>query len=389
MKNSTVVVLLACGALASCDARVRRESEVPAADPSPIAVEDLRLGVDVGPEELMFGHVNDLAVGTNGEIYVADEQLDTIRAFDRSGQYLGQIGRHGQGPGEYSRIDSVKVLPEGALVVLDRENGRVSRFQSSGEFVSSFQPASGPGGRDSLQVDVAGNVYVLGRDRSKSDWRASALFCYTYGEENGSVEVPNEEPIPDPGFVVLHPSGELRPFATLTFSTWNPLGFLVVGRNDEYRIDVRRPAGSVYLERNAEPIALGPEERTQWETLADFLVMRGEQLGFDVERVTIPDVKPFFWGIFTGIEGRIWVLRHVEAMEAPPAPHFGAPDRPPVTWVEPPTFDVFEPDGMFRGSIVLPMNTRAYVFREDQIWGVQTNDEGVEQVVRFRVSGWN
>jgi hypothetical protein len=355
----------------------------------PTAVEELRLGVDAGPEELMFGHVNDLAVGANGEIYVADEQVVAIRAFDRSGRYLGQIGRQGQGPGEYSRIDSIKVVPDGAVVVLDRTNRRVSTFRSSGEWIASFQAVTGSGGRDSLQVDVAGNVYVSGRDAARPDRRASALFRYTNAEENGSIEIPNEDPIPDPGFVVLHPLGELEPFSTVTFSAWHPLGFLVVGRNDEYRIEVRRPSGRVYLERDVDPVALGPQERTQWEALADFVVMRGERLGFSVERVRIPDTKPFFSGVFAGVDGLIWVRRHVEAIQTPPAPHFGAPDRPPVTWVEPPVFDVFEPDGRFRGSVRLPMNTRPYVFGENQVWGVQTDSDGVEQIVRFRLSGWN
>lgn len=382
-----VLSLLACVVLAACDSGPMREEVPPATSALPSAAEDLRLGVDQGPEELMFGHISDLAVGADGEIYIADEQAVVIRAFDRSGRYLGEIGNHGQGPGEYTRIDSIKVLPDGAVVVLDRPNGRVSNFRPGGDFDSSFQPVGGPGGRDSLQVDVAGNVYVLGRDPARSHWRASALFRYTNGAENGSVAVPLEEPIPDPGFVVLHPLGELEPFTIATRSAWNPLGFLVVGRNDEYRLEARSPGGPVFLERDVEAVALGAEERLQWEALADFIVVRGEALGFNVTRVVIPDTKPFFAGVFAASDGRVWIRRYVEAIRTPPAPHFGNPDRPPVTWVEAPAFDVFEPDGRFLGTVTLPMNTRPFVFGEAAIWGVQTNDAGVEQVVRLRLSG--
>lgn len=390
MRNDIAVpVLLACIGLASCGPGIGGELKAPPDEATPVVVADLRLGVDEGPEELMFGHINDLAIGANGEIYVADEQAIAIRAFDRSGRYRGRIGGQGQGPGEYSRIDSVKVLPNGTLVVLDRMNGRVSTFRPSGEFVSSFQPVSGSGGRDSLQIDAAGNVYVSGRDPSRPDWRATALFRYTNGREDDAVEVPDKEPVPDPGFVVQHPLGDLEPFSTATLSAWSSLGFLVVGRNDEYRIELRRRTGSVYLERDVDPVVLGAEEKKQWDALAGFVVARGEQLGFDVERVTIPDSKPFFSAVFAGGDGSIWVRRYTEAIQTLPAPHFGAPGRPPVTWVEVPTFDVFEPDGRFRGSVTFPMNTRPLVFDEDQVWGVHTDDQGVERVVRFRLSGWN
>ena len=100
----------------------------------------------------------------------------------------------------------------------------------------------------------------------------------------------------------------------------------------------------------------------------------------------MPEQKPFFREIYVGEDGRIWIYRYVAAekrTDVQPLPD--RPERSLLTWREPWTYDVFEPDGTFLGSVVVPELFRPYVFRGLQIWGAHTDDDGVERVVRLRV----
>ena len=100
----------------------------------------------------------------------------------------------------------------------------------------------------------------------------------------------------------------------------------------------------------------------------------------------VPEVKPFFRDIFVGDDGRVWVFRYVAAQkrtDAEPLPD--RPERPLLTWREPWTFDVFEPDGTFLGSVEVPELLEPLGFRGDRIWGTLMDADGVEHVVRLRV----
>lgn len=59
--------------------------------------------------------------------------------------------------------------------------------------------------------------------------------------------------------------------------------------------------------------------------------------------------------------------------------------QPPLTWREVPTFDVFEADGRFFGTVILPENTQALARRGNQLWGVQVNAQREAFVVRYRM----
>ncbi|MXX33896.1 MAG: hypothetical protein F4107_05655 [Gemmatimonadetes bacterium] len=62
----------------------------------------------------------------------------TIRAFHVDGTPRWSAGRSGQGPGEFTVIEDVKVTPDGRVVALDREQPRVTAFDAeSGEFVAT------------------------------------------------------------------------------------------------------------------------------------------------------------------------------------------------------------------------------------------------------------
>lgn len=63
--------------------------------------EVLRVGVLEGPEEYQFARISAVKEGSDGGIYVLDSRLHTLRVFSSTGEFVRQIGREGDGPGEF------------------------------------------------------------------------------------------------------------------------------------------------------------------------------------------------------------------------------------------------------------------------------------------------
>jgi len=355
----------------------------PAPDPVPDTLwgaatteQELVIGVEVGDDEYMIGRVNSVAVGTDGEIYVSDGQQEIVRMYDADGNYVRDIGGEGQGPGEYRYAPALGTLSDGTLVMRDGSTSRISFFSAQGDYLDSF-PA------------VPGNVFIVDREDNIHAQRFEgdiSLVQYSRaGEELGRLEYPPRDLAGAQTFVLGWGEGDIYPFPVETQSDWSPLGYLVTGRNDVYDIEVRRPEGTVHLRRDIPRPEVNSEEQAQWEAHRQRLIERVAARGDDADFEPIPDVKPYFRQIHVADDGRIWVFRYVEAVERDdiePVP--GQPDRPLLTWREPWTYDVFEPDGTFLGSVVVPETLRPYVIRGERIWGAVERG-GIEQVVRLTV----
>lgn len=81
--------------------------------------EDLTLGGDVDDDNLLWANVNTTVEVNRGLMYVVDTAGNRILEFDAKGTFLRQIGREGQGPGEYTALTSLQFLAEGGAVVFE------------------------------------------------------------------------------------------------------------------------------------------------------------------------------------------------------------------------------------------------------------------------------
>ncbi len=92
-----------------------------------------------GEADWLFNQPADVAVGKDGEIYVADGYGNSrIVKFDRDGKYLKEWGKYGSGPGEFNLPHSVVVDGEGRVYVGDRENKRIQIFDAEGTFLREW-----------------------------------------------------------------------------------------------------------------------------------------------------------------------------------------------------------------------------------------------------------
>ena len=81
-------------------------------------------------DECLVGEVTDLALAGN-RLFVFDAKQQEVWSFDRSGKYVGRIGRQGEGPGEYVAIDQFEYdRRDSLLAVLTFEEGPCVQYYS-------------------------------------------------------------------------------------------------------------------------------------------------------------------------------------------------------------------------------------------------------------------
>ncbi|MBL4571528.1 MAG: 6-bladed beta-propeller [Gammaproteobacteria bacterium] len=81
-----------------------------------------------GPFRGWFATVTSVAVGPQGNVFVADFYNDRVQKFDREGRFLTSFGESGTGDGQFSYITAVAVAPDGTVFASDLGNNRVLYF---------------------------------------------------------------------------------------------------------------------------------------------------------------------------------------------------------------------------------------------------------------------
>lgn len=351
-------------------------------------VEELRIGCLDGAGGCTFGDISSVAVGNDGSVFVADRFGPTLKVFDSEGVFYREIGRAGDGPGEFRRIGGMTVLPSGDIAVWDQPNQRITVFHPDGEYLASFR-AENRTPSAPLLSDRNGLLYLRARATNEIGrlGKEPHLVWVRYKETGAvadSIPIPMED-AEGPSFFRSTPWGSRWPFTVQTLSAFSPLGYLVVGRNSEYAVHRPLADGRVLrIEREYRPLVPRAEEREEWaasqERLAD-LVPNGA-----LDTQSIPREKPPFRELWIDSEGRIWVSRYAEAKEWLVSPE-GSEEENRATWVEPSVWDVIDPRGSFLGTVPLPDRTQLIDARGRKIWALETGDLGEEYVVRLRVEG--
>ena len=94
--------------------------------------EDLIIGTNEKNTDYYFEVISDIKADENGNIYVVDSSANSVKVFNSKGKYLKDIGRQGQGPGEF-------MAPMGMAIVKDKISvysmGRLSFFTLDGDFI--------------------------------------------------------------------------------------------------------------------------------------------------------------------------------------------------------------------------------------------------------------
>jgi len=96
-----------------------------------------------GREWEVFGSIGAVAFDADENLYVLDRQNARISVFDSAGRHVRTFGRRGGGPGEFGRPLGMAVLSDGQVVVSDVTRSSFSIFGRDGSFRRSEPFAQG------------------------------------------------------------------------------------------------------------------------------------------------------------------------------------------------------------------------------------------------------
>jgi len=124
----------------------------------------------------LFNGPCDVAIGTGGDIFVADgHQGSRVAKFSRDGRFLKSWGTKGEGPGQFNTPHAIAIDSRGRVFVADRGNKRLQIFDQDGRFLEEWQQFGRPSGilitpDDTIYVadvqDKQGITYGSAKDRT-------------------------------------------------------------------------------------------------------------------------------------------------------------------------------------------------------------------------------
>jgi hypothetical protein len=139
------VVALAIAAVSGTPVGAQEIVTLPAADRALSARTQplFSVGRADGRDWEVFGSIGDVAFDADENLYVLDRQNARISVFDSAGRHVRTFGRRGGGPGEFGRPQNMAVLADGQVVVSDVARTAFSIFGGDGSFRRSEPFAQG------------------------------------------------------------------------------------------------------------------------------------------------------------------------------------------------------------------------------------------------------
>jgi hypothetical protein len=348
-----------------------------------------------GPDEIAFGRVDNATVDARGRLYVYDSKDGQIRQYAPDGKFVRNIGRKGQGPGEYEWVFGMDIADDSLLTTFDLRNARVTYFLPDGKVRTSFTDPRLTTGFDNIfVVDRRGLAYVgvpqrgaRGEqlDEGAANSRPMILMRRKDGTTADSLSLPPRlTSSPRTRFFLMTADGGNNNFQVDSHHATLRSGGFVFGNSDRYRIMIRPLTGAVrVVERAATPVAVGGEERANWRAWADYFAAQNQGRS----PADIPDTKPLFRDLFTDHDNRIWVSLYAPAEKIALPPRPAGDKRPLLVWQQHATYDVFNTQGDYLARVVLPMRARILASRGNRLWVLAKGADDEDVIRLYTMSG--
>ena len=348
--------------------------------------QDLVIGGD-SAEHSQFGRIGDLAAAPNGDIAVIDQLNGVARVFDRDGRFRRSVGRPGRGPGELSRSANGIYFLDDSLLILDPGERRMTVFAPDGTADTVTPLPAAPMGQGWQRLGN-GDFLMRGLTISRVEGRftfwdallrlradgasSDTLFEFDYARTDlggvGALRIP---------LIVNNPTwGRLADGRI----AWTALDRDFVQIHDSTGRIVARVKHTQWRRREVTPA----DRSAMVEMLRVKLRAIGGDASFaDSPQVEAPRTFPAITTVRAGPRGTIWVqlMGSVESID-PMA--INAPDR--ADFFGGSTWHVLDAAGEFLGAVELPRRFRIYRVTEEALYGAARDDDGVERIVRVRVT---
>ena len=318
-------------------------------------------------------------VDEEGSIFISDVQDQAIKIFDSSGDFIQTIGRHGEGPGEFSSVGRMTFLPDGRLMVTDSRANRISLFDREGTYLGSHHWTERLGRvYCATDVDCVMTVYTFeeGKDPlagrklfiKKFDFDGNEIL--TFGEFQTEEMKIHTESTSSGGTMMMGISVPHSPHSIFIADQARQRLYHCV--NNAYKIEVFSYDGKVIrmIDRPYELLPFTGEDAKKFRSQYDN--SRNEGMKKMVQGMSMPAVKTITPQMRVDDAGNLWVETHEQREEEDKV--FTA-------------YDIFNPDGYYEAKVWV--DQKPEIFMNGKMYRFHTDEEtGYRFVKRYNIV-WN
>lgn len=355
--------------------------------------EVMTIGEAAGDPDYQFGQIAGIAVTTDGQIILVDQQAQHLKVFGADGTYERTIGQAGSGPGEFGPgVGPVLLGRADTLIVPDLGNQRVNILRSDGSEPTSFRMSFEQGiparwdmtetrdlvyqlrslnlpnteQRDTLDLIVTASYAGEMLDTLLTPRRGESL---TFGEDGQPIRmIFSPEPV------------------------WSMVGAdgLCFAVNDVFRLSMYNALGDlnriVTLPTERKPVTDDDIEFFM-QTVDRLLREQGvppEQAEIVKSTFNFADFFPAFLQMMPGPNGSLWVQRVQEptGMTAEELEGWN-----PLLDLGASEWEILDAEGRYLGVLDMPHRFQPLTFAGDLVYGIWRDEFDVQYVRVMRVVG--
>jgi hypothetical protein len=329
--------------------------------------------ISFGGEETGPGAVlkpGQYAVDRQNRVHIYESAEGVIKVFGEDGRFIRNVGRKGQGPGEFAQAYFLGFSPDGRLLVTDYQNRRTSIFGPEGDFLGSSQWTENV----SMPYLVLDGAYVIMTTVFEAG--SPKMFLKTYDFEGkelrnwGLFTSPAVKTVSratsDGGGITIGMGVPFSPHSVLAGD--DRLQRLYHCLSDAYRIEVY-DAGGRLLRKIDRPYDRVPVTGADKEEFLSRASSANKEMRELYEGLPWPDVKTVTDRMLCDDRGFLWVETNEVRNEA----------GKKLT-----AYDVFDDEGRYDARVWLDAAPgkfaagKMYRFKEDE-------ETGVRVLTRYRV----
>lgn len=185
--------------------------------PTNAAAQGLTHLVTAPQDATVLGKIGDVDAAASGHIYVLDTQASVVYVFSPDGSLEAQLGREGQGPGEIRLSNELEVGPDGQVLIADVQNRRLTMWSASAQLLGSRRTdalfGSGPAWSHDLVWNDAGIFVKMASFASDGPIEVYSVPADLEGRGEKLFSVPRGEGGPTCAFCTTTLDDEGRLFA--------------------------------------------------------------------------------------------------------------------------------------------------------------------------------
>ncbi|MGC8596243.1 MAG: 6-bladed beta-propeller [Candidatus Kryptoniota bacterium] len=332
-----------------------------------------------------IGLVQGIKVDGEGRIYVGDLVRSVVHLYSSSGKFIRDIGRKGEGPGEFERIWGIQIGSKDSLFVYDPQLYRITILtrNSYDKPVGTIRISNAPGmfGRPatvgslnsglngfwilkngnfllSYSNDYSPQNFMQPHDLSLFEVRRDGTFV----SKNPFLTLHGEQYIvfTEPGFMVSK-----MPYAERPVIHAGSDGYIYYAENSDLSINALNLGGKVIKTIRSPVAKIGLNDRL-WREGLEKLDLQLSVTDLERSRTPLPKYQPVFEDFLVDSQSRVWVAVNTG-------------DRDNYSWW------IFTKEGKKIEDIPLARSVVLKVVKGDYAYGIDTGNLGVQSIVRYKI----